>query len=116
MNKLGIYVVLVVMLSACSTWNAAFGYTTKDLNIAKTSMTLANDTARLYVSLPLCNTPKATVICSNITTIVIIGKTRAAAEMAITAAETAQTQNAIGQAITAVNAFTDITKTLKTGE
>lgn len=115
MKRFLILCALVVSFSGCAAWNDAFGYSMKDVNIAKTSLTTADDIAYVYVSLPLCQTPKSKVLCSNVSTIVVISKARAAAYMAVTAAEAAQTQNAIGQAITAVNAFTQITSTLKTG-
>ena len=98
--------VLVIGLAACAT--------TPKQDVAAIEATLsALDTSALaYINLPLCGEQGASPLCSDPNIVLKIGTASSAAYTAVKAAETAESQDAINQAKTAIAAFSAIINTV----
>jgi hypothetical protein len=101
---------LALSLTACSTMQDYFPGYADDLAVVRTSFNGVKASALAYQERPLCGHPNAVgkPACSDIVVVRKIDKSLSAARTAITAAEEAKTQTAIGAARTAVEALTNI--------
>lgn len=103
--------IALLLLAGCSTVSDIFQDYPKQVAILEASLTTAEHTALIYVSLPVCGKTRA-LACRTPAITAKIGAFDEAAYTAVQAARVAETQTSIEAANTAITALRSITDTL----
>lgn len=107
--------VVMISLSGCSTISENAPSIKNQVALAQETFITAESLADFYKSWPLCGKPgsPAKPACADIKNIIMLGGYREHAFAALKAARVAEDQTTLAAAITAVNAFRDVTAPYK---
>lgn len=105
---------ILAVLAGCSTIESIYTDVPKQVATMEAALTLAEHTAVIYTTLPVCGKTSA-LACRTPTVTKQIGAADMAAYTAIEAARTAETQSAVDAAQTALTAYQTITNGLNIG-
>lgn len=114
MRKLAILATFLFLpaVGACSTVEDYIPSLPKDVATLEIGLTAADQLALAYISQPLCGSPKAGQLCSQIAIVRKIKIASDAAYAAVKAAEKAENQNTLAAAQTALSAYKQITDSI----
>lgn len=113
-KSVSLIIVAALALTSCTTIQDMYTDIPKEVATAQASLASAERLALIYAAMPLCGQSSA-VLCHNQNIIEDIKTADNVAANAIAAADTAQTQDAVNAAMTALKALTDITNNLPVG-
>lgn len=100
---------LLPVVGACDTISSYIPSLPQDVATLEIGLTAADQLALAYISQPVCGSPKAGPVCSQIAIVRKIKTASDAAYAAVKAAEKTENQNTLAAAQTALDAYKQIT-------